>query len=145
MTTLFAERNSIKVLLTLKDIGNLKTVISFDPLDEQTIKELRMRRLDCFSFSSLIEQGKTLVNVNNNNIIISKNDCYTFSYTSGTTGPPKGAMISHKNMLACTCSLVTHEDAGYNSEDRHISYLPLPHLMERAISLVIFFVGAEVM
>lgn len=34
MTTLFADRNSIKVLLTLKDIGNLKTIISFDPLDE---------------------------------------------------------------------------------------------------------------
>lgn len=54
MTTLFAEKSSIKVLLTLKDIGNLKTVISFDPLDEETIKELRMRRLDFISYSTLI-------------------------------------------------------------------------------------------
>lgn len=67
-----------------------------------------MRKLDFFSYSTLIEHGKTLVNVNNNNIVVNKNDCYTFSYTSGTTGSPKGAMISQKNMLACTCSLLFH-------------------------------------
>lgn len=32
----------------------------------------------------------------------------------------------------------------FNSEDRYVSYLPLPHLMERCVSLAMFYRGAHV-
>jgi long-subunit acyl-CoA synthetase (AMP-forming) len=38
-------------------------------------------------------------------IVIDKEDIYTFSYTIGTTGPPKGAMFSHRNITAILASL----------------------------------------
>lgn len=47
-------------------------------------------------------------NVNNDAIQIKPDDCYTFSYTSGTTGPPKGAMVSHRNLTACTATFISH-------------------------------------
>jgi len=54
------------------------------------------------------------------------NDCYTFSYTSGTTGPPKGAMIAHRNMLDYVNTFSQHQDLRFNKDDRYLSYLPLP-------------------
>lgn len=75
---------------------------------------------------------------------ISPNDCYTFSYTSGTTGPPKGAMISNKNILAATNSFAKCKDLSITVEDRYLSYLPLPHLMERTTAMAFFYKGASI-
>jgi long-chain acyl-CoA synthetase len=133
---------TIKTLLKLNDIGRLRLVISYDPLDEESKTLLRQRNLQYLDFWDIIKQGSELKDVNDANIKTNINDCYTFSYTSGTTGPPKGAMISHKNILACGAAFARHEELKFNSEDRYLSYLPLPHLMERAVSIAMFYAGA---
>ena len=56
----------------------------------------------------------------------------TLVYTSGTTGPPKGAMISHANVMATLRSLMSL--IGLNADDRFLSFLPLSHITERAVS-----------
>jgi long-chain acyl-CoA synthetase len=57
-------------------------------------------------------------------------------YTSGTTGPPKGAMLAHRNLIITVDKLRTHFKL-----DRHnyevVCYLPLCHVAERAISTVL--------
>ena len=142
MTSIFVSNTTLKTLLKLNDIGRLRLVISFDPLDEESKALLKQRNLECLDFWDIIKQGSVLKNVTDANIKVDINDCYTFSYTSGTTGPPKGAMISHKNLLGCTAGFARHEDLKFSSEDRYLSYLPLPHLMERCMSLMMFYVGA---
>ena len=52
-------------------------------------------------------------------------------YTSGTTGRPKGAMISHENILFLTESFSSV--IGYDGNDELLSYLPLAHLGERVV------------
>lgn len=52
-----------------------------------------------------------------------------FSYTSGTTGEPKGAMISHKNII--TTSMSSECRIKIEPSDIYISYLPMAHTMER--------------
>ncbi|OLF08538.1 long-chain fatty acid--CoA ligase [Actinophytocola xinjiangensis] len=54
-------------------------------------------------------------------------------YTSGTTGPPKGAMISHANLAAAGRSFV---QLGAVPGDEVLSYLPLCHVAERLISVI---------
>lgn len=56
----------------------------------------------------------------------------TLVYTSGTTGPPKGAMLTHRNITWTLESL--EEVIPSDSADRRLSYLPLSHIAERVIS-----------
>jgi len=50
-------------------------------------------------------------------------------YTSGTTGRPKGVMLSHYNMLSIAHSALTMIDVF--QEDLFLSFLPLSHTLER--------------
>lgn len=60
---------------------------------------------------------------------IKLDDVATIVYTSGTTGPPKGAMISHRNIV-WTCDALTRAN-DYFDTDMYMSYLPLSHIAER--------------
>jgi long-chain acyl-CoA synthetase len=60
---------------------------------------------------------------------IEQADLATLIYTSGTTGPPKGVMLSHRN-LAWT-SQVLLDVAGRPDGDVSLSYLPLSHIAEQ--------------
>ncbi|CAN5598558.1 AMP-dependent synthetase/ligase [soil metagenome] len=55
-------------------------------------------------------------------------------YTSGTTGPPKGAMLSHANLLAV--AEAASSSFRVVADDEVLSYLPLCHIAERLISVI---------
>jgi long-chain acyl-CoA synthetase len=57
-------------------------------------------------------------------------DLATLIYTSGTTGPPKGVMLSHRN-LAWTSQLLIDTGGGAVGNDVSLSYLPLSHIAEQ--------------
>lgn len=64
---------------------------------------------------------------------ITPNNILTFSYTSGTTGNPKGAMLTHGNMLSVIANVSNLEHLKLLSSDVHLSYLPLAHIFEKVI------------
>ncbi len=55
-------------------------------------------------------------------------------YTSGTTGPPKGAMLTHKNLISICHQFEQILPMARN--DQIVSYLPLCHVAERLMTLV---------
>ncbi len=57
----------------------------------------------------------------------------TILYTSGTTGNPKGVVLTHHNVLYEALS--TQEKAGLMDPQRQVSYLPLAHIAERVLGL----------
>jgi long-chain acyl-CoA synthetase len=61
-------------------------------------------------------------------------DVATLVYTSGTTGPPKAVMATHRNLVAAIDALVPVVELS--PEDRVLSYLPLAHILERLNSEV---------
>ncbi len=68
-------------------------------------------------------------------------DPATLVYTSGTTGPPKAVMITHRNILWTAASIGRTWKLPVGM--RGVSYLPLAHIAERMIShyLGLWFVG----
>lgn len=93
-------------------------------------------------FQDLLKEGVNLHQITNAQVKTKPEDCYTFSYTSGTTGPPKGAMMSHKNLLAFIKGFTGHKQVGVTPDDTYVSYLPLPHVMERGCALAALGFGA---
>jgi long-chain acyl-CoA synthetase len=63
---------------------------------------------------------------------LSPSDLATIVYTSGTTGRPKGAMITHANLMATMRSLTSLIEL--RPTDRFLSFLPLSHITERCVS-----------
>ena len=70
-------------------------------------------------------------------------DICTICYTSGTTGDPKGVLISHRNFVSSI--MATVKTGLYPaSTDRYLSYLPLAHVLERAVNYALLSVGARI-
>jgi len=71
-------------------------------------------------------------------------DVATIVYTSGTTGPAKGVVLTHENLLgnvAATCDFVRH----IGSDNLFLSFLPLSHTFERTIGYYLsMMIGAQV-
>ncbi len=64
-------------------------------------------------------------------------DIATIIYTSGTTGPPKGVMLSHRNVAWTLESMGMTMREQTSIDDfagkRHVSYLPMAHIFERLL------------
>lgn len=67
-------------------------------------------------------------------------DLATICYTSGTSGNPKGVMLSHKNFISSVAAIyrgaTEDEMIRMSREDVILSYLPLAHVMERICTAV---------
>jgi len=63
---------------------------------------------------------------------VAPGDLATLVYTSGTTGVPKGAMITHNNIMAVLRALNAIRPAYACDTDRTVPFLPLSHVFERA-------------
>ncbi|MHB8253852.1 MAG: AMP-dependent synthetase/ligase, partial [Acidiferrobacter sp.] len=71
-------------------------------------------------------------------------DLATIVYTSGTTGRPKGVMLSHRNILANVTALLQAIPEVAVGDHRFLSFLPLSHMFERTVGQYLTIaMGAE--
>jgi long-chain acyl-CoA synthetase len=97
------------------------------------------------SWNKILEKGKadpqadTIAAVKRD---VVTDDVFTILYTSGTTGTPKGVMLTHKNLVSnflTLCPLLPVNNTG-----RALSFLPLNHVYERMISFVYIYSGPSI-
>lgn len=65
------------------------------------------------------------------------NECCCLVYTSGTTGTPKGAMLSHDNFTWDAYSFTVYVDNLQMGKETLVSYLPLSHVAAQIIDIFI--------
>ncbi|XP_048496022.1 probable acyl-activating enzyme 16, chloroplastic isoform X3 [Beta vulgaris subsp. vulgaris] len=118
--------------------------------EKSDLSEAVSDRLSVFNYSEIIAMGKESRKHLSDSYDarklysyepISSDDVATLMYTSGTTGNPKGVMITHRNLLHQIKSLwdVVPVRAG----DKFLSMLPPWHAYERAAEYFIFSYGIE--
>lgn len=73
---------------------------------------------------------------------IKPNDLFSILYTSGTTGNPKGVMLSHDNLISN--SLASQVLAPFESNWKALSFLPLNHVYERMLSTLYLYLGLSI-
>ena len=104
----------------LKDVPSLQRVI--------TIDDCRIQKVD----SVLVCLDDWLPNISDvslDNFTPIATETATIVYTSGTTGPPKGVMLSHSNILSNSYASLLAMDIF--PDDSFLSFLPLSHMLER--------------
>jgi len=120
-----------KVAAARARLPELRHVIAFDPAAGGD---------DAIAFAALVAEGDaapdaTLARlaaadeVKRRLAALGRGDLATILYTSGTTGAPKGVMLTHGNLLANCRSILDHVALG--PDDLTLSFLPLSHSFER--------------
>lgn len=116
-----------------QEIPEVKYVISFNPIE------------GIMPFSDFLELGKThpiAEQIEGIKARIKPDDMMTILYTSGTTGTPKGVMISHHNLVSNVkaCQFL----APFQLNWRALSFLPLNHVYERMISMLYLYKNVSI-
>lgn len=115
---------------TIPHLSNLVIMDEWKLKPDSLSKFASIKNLKIYKFSELLKIGEAnpkpypQVNIDDISLI---------SYTSGTTGVPKGALISHRNLMAVLSGAEGVIQVKPNPV--HISYLPLAHVFERFMLL----------
>jgi len=74
---------------------------------------------------------------------LSPDDIATIVYTSGTTGEPKGVVLTHANIISN--AMIALKKFNFTPEDVLISYLPIGHMFERTCGYyTVLFAGGSI-
>jgi len=145
MSTIFCTSDHVDDLIQGVKEGELETlknvVIFGEKIGKSQHQQAEKYHLNLFLWEELLERGqdnmKDLPEVK-------PEDVYTLCYTSGTTGTPKGTILTHRNQTAAIAATNEREDLKVDENDVYYSYLPLAHCMERSGILYMINKGTKV-
>ena len=119
-------------------VPNLSRIIYCEPRGVRTYSDDRL--MDWDDFLTIGRQHRA----ENPDVVVGHmadarpDDIMTLVYTSGTTGPPKGAMLTNANTAFCITRIIGDDGLRGNqvptADDLVVTYLPLCHVAERIFS-----------
>uniref|UniRef100_A0AAQ5X2U9 Long-chain-fatty-acid--CoA ligase n=1 Tax=Amphiprion ocellaris TaxID=80972 RepID=A0AAQ5X2U9_AMPOC len=129
-------------------IPNISCLVLFDDFSEALVERAEKCEVDVLKLEQLmVSRAEELGRQNLKDPVPPQpQDLAVVCFTSGTTGKPKGAMITHGNIASNTSSVIKILEGSFviRQEDVSISYLPLAHMFERMIQVSMFCHGARV-
>ena len=137
------EKQLGKILEKIEEVPLLKTVILFYPMSTEGESRASEAGLTVFYFKDLMKKGLDIVGQNPDEKkaeieaeieATSPDDVATMIFTSGTTGTPKGVMLTHNNYISQLS--VIHDFITCKQGDWWMTILPVWHVFERLIQYV---------
>ena len=148
--TILVSPDLVDMLCELKlkfDLQRLSIAILFDLTtncdSKMELDKLKNAGFTAYSFTQdfLKENNK----VKDSDLQISKPDTImTVCYTSGTTGNPKGVMLSQRNLISVLETVIRDSSVPLDENGAHISFLPLAHIFERMVISGFMGVAAKI-
>ncbi|KAL3100107.1 hypothetical protein niasHS_000718 [Heterodera schachtii] len=102
---------------------------AYDELTESTRDIAAQHGIKLFSFDNFERMGLHDEVASLSDVPPSPDDLATICYTSGTTGVPKGVMLTHGNIIADCTALGYFKNTQLNHHDVMFSFLPLAHII----------------
>ncbi len=129
------DQEQVDKILDLKDqLPRLKKIIYTDPkgLWDYEEKDLLVAFVDIERLGQQLHR-KERERFDKNVRAINEDDLAIICYTSGTTGNPKGTLLTHKNIISMVASL--DEVDPKQPDDQFLSFIPLPWIVEQTMSV----------
>lgn len=141
-----AKRANIAALIHTKKYNEYIEALDFELRVKTTVYQDASKAEDPQYMLWMIEEGKKLLKQGNTDFIDKKTEPDAFAsllFTSGTTGTPKGVMLSNENLVFSV--LAPSQIVDIKEGDVSLSILPAHHTFESTINmLTIFFQGGSI-
>uniref|UniRef100_UPI003AB08716 long-chain-fatty-acid--CoA ligase 1-like isoform X1 n=1 Tax=Centroberyx gerrardi TaxID=166262 RepID=UPI003AB08716 len=138
---------AVKANLVLDCVENrqhsVKTIVLMETPSTDLVNRGRQAGIQILSLEEMEAIGKA----NHQQPVVPRpEDMAIICFTSGTTGNPKGAMLTHGNLVSnCSAFIrITEAHCPLRPGDVHVSYLPLAHMFERVVQGVMLVQGARI-
>jgi len=131
------------VAKVIKDTPSIRIVVYDGQPPEDILSKLVGSREDLtvISLDALRESGRSEPPETAESRTPSSDDVACIMYTSGTTGPPKGVVIRHSNLIASVGAVISLVGHHLKPDDCYLAFLPLAHILEYVVELCFLFVG----
>jgi len=139
-TVVVADAKLLKVLTkVLPKCPSVKHVITTTPCEKELGEKVKSGNIGLSSLDELIESGKSHSSYAPSRT--TPNDVAVIMYTSGTTGPPKGVVLTQGNVIAVVAGVEHSLRGAATPDDIYLCYLPLAHIMEMAAEVCFMALG----
>ncbi|KAJ6380234.1 hypothetical protein OIU76_016816 [Salix suchowensis] len=137
---IFCVPETLNTLLSfISEIPSVRLIVVVGGVDEHLPSLPLASGVKLRSYTKLFSEGRSSLQPF---IPPKPEDVATICYTSGTTGTPKGVVLTHNNLISSVAGFCTA--IKFNPADIYISYLPLAHIYERNNQIVTVYYGVAI-
>ncbi|WP_186645735.1 AMP-binding protein [Fluviispira vulneris] len=133
------------VLVSVADLFSLHKKVLIKSVLKYVRKQIPVCEVHYVPFEETIKKGKKILKENKIDVInywitVTLDDICALQYTGGTTGISKGAMLTHRNIIANMYQIIEMGKSKItNGQEVLLTVLPLYHIFAFTVNLITFF------